>query len=71
MEMHAGVSKHIPTISISYGKHLCNNFLFHRQERKIRYAPKKAGNYVQKRIKGRVAKTEDYNSVTIDVTRSY
>ncbi|XP_015579129.2 putative zinc finger protein At1g68190 isoform X1 [Ricinus communis] len=41
------------------------------QEKQIRYAPRKARTDVRKRIKGRVVKKEDYDSDTVDVTRSY
>ncbi|WCJ24454.1 B-box zinc finger family protein [Euphorbia peplus] len=41
------------------------------KEKQTRYAPRKAGSDVRKRVKGRMAKTEEYDSDGVDVTRSY
>ncbi|XP_065881453.1 zinc finger protein CONSTANS-LIKE 9 isoform X2 [Euphorbia lathyris] len=42
-----------------------------RKEKQTWYAPRKAGIDVRKRVKGRLAKTEEYDSDSIDITRSY
>ncbi|EEF36087.1 conserved hypothetical protein [Ricinus communis] len=54
-----------------YDTNVSDNVSFCRQEKQIRYAPRKARTDVRKHIKGRVVKKEDYDSDTVDVTRSY
>ncbi|XP_057995596.1 putative zinc finger protein At1g68190 [Hevea brasiliensis] len=76
-EVGAEVSCHLPDIEGAHSDIKENGMTRYKvkqktrvQEKQIRYGLKKARSDVRKRVKGRIMKKEDYDSDTINVTRS-